>query len=100
MNWDPDSKLTMFTSSFAESNVGVRKTGIPEAEVRRRLVDYLADEITDKCLTRKVGTYCTEYQLRMYVLTHDQLEKLIQARASRMHPSMPSVYEVEKSAPS
>lgn len=100
MSLDPDSNSIMFTSCFAASNVGVLKSGIPEAEIRRRLVDYLADEIADKCINRKVGKYATEYQLRVYVLTHDQLERLIQARAARMHPSMPSVYEVERSAPS
>ena len=100
MNRDPDAKLTMFSSCFSEAHAGYRNSGVPQAEITRRLVEYLAVEISDQCITKRVGKYSTEHELRVYVLTHDQLERLIQVRASRMHPGIPMVYEVERSAPS
>ena len=100
MNCDPDSKLNMFISSFAEAHSGQINSGVPQEKIRQRLVEHLATAITDQCVIKTVGIYSTEHRLRVYVLTHDQLERVIQNRASRMHPGIPMVYEVERSAPS
>lgn len=99
MNYDDDANAMMFTSCFSESHASALQTSIPQARIRDELIRKLASVISNQCISQRVGLFSTEYQLRAYVLTQDQLEKLIHDRASRLFPGRVSVYEVERSAP-
>lgn len=93
MNFDPDARPTVFHASFVENHRGLLGTDIPKLEIHNRLFQYLAEEISHSCIETEVGKYSTEHRLRVYVLTVDQLERLVQKRAERLYPSIPSIYE-------
>jgi len=57
--------------------------------IRSRLVDGMAEYILDKEVVRTVGDYTTTYRLGVYVLSADELEKLIQDRVARGSAGMP-----------
>jgi hypothetical protein len=96
MSFDSDSnaRLQQMHVSVRESKGGAINTPIPTTMIRERLVHMLAGLLTGDCVKVIEEEYSTEYRLDVYVLTADQLERLVRRRAERMHPAMPSVYEV------
>ena len=86
MNFDPDAPI-------AQTQIGARvtvsKSGLePEVAIRRmksmiraRLSEQLAATLSNSAIIHTAGKYSDEYEVRVYVLTSDQLERLVQERA-------------------
>lgn len=92
-----ESSPLKFCSVISEGHRGLLETGLPEQCICDRLVTHLSRSISQACIEKHVGEFATEYRLRVYVLTQDQLERLIEVRASSMTKYRPSIHEVERS---
>lgn len=90
---NPDVPPQMFHATIRENKRGLVGTPIPTDMIRKRLTAFLASEIS-RCVQVTEDKYSTEYRLEVYVLTADQVERLVQRRAERLYPGIPSVVEV------
>ena len=90
---DSDAELTIMSCAIRENNAGLLNTQIPLRMIQKRLVEQLAVQLTSDCTQITEEKYSTEYRLKVYVLTPDQLEKYVQRRAERLHSSIPNVIE-------
>ena len=90
---DPDARLTYFTACVTVSNNAEDDAAfsMPRNVVFDQLLSYLASAITEDCMVRRKEKYHTAFELRAYVLTADQLERLVQQRAERMVRGWPGI---------
>lgn len=89
--YDVEAKLNVYGGVAMVNKAGLVDDGLIESMTRRRLVEQLASTLVRDAIFKTDKGYSYEYRLQVYVLTPDQLEKYVQRRAERMHPSSPSV---------
>lgn len=53
--------------------------------IHRNLTSQLAEIMTRDCVVKTRTDYTTRYEVRLYVLTPDQLHRLIERRADDLH---------------
>lgn len=63
--------------------------------VRRELVERLMSTLANDCIEVTEGLYTTEYRLNLWVLTADQLGRLVQDKADELTRGGPFFYENE-----
>lgn len=63
--------------------------------IRRELVNQIMDTIANDCVEVIPGVYTTEYRLKLWVLTPDQLGRLVQDKADQLSRGFPFTYEEE-----
>ena len=95
MTFDEKDPPRMFFAKVLENKHGKLGTGIPKEVIVRRLVDYIAHGVSEDAIEVTENEFSIEYRLSVYVLSPAQLERLIAFRAERMHPSIPSISEME-----
>lgn len=95
MSLDHDSNAgpEIINVAVRENKRGLVGTSVPTDMIRRRLLHMLAAEVTGHCVKVTEDEFSTEYRVEVYVLTAGQLERLVQRRAERLHPGMPSIFE-------
>jgi hypothetical protein len=85
-DFDPDAKLNQIGARFTVNNLERDKQ--TERMVDRMIFDrmcgQLASILSVEAMRRTEGVYSTDYEIRLYVLTPDQLEKYVQRRAERL----------------
>lgn len=93
MSFDHDEKAgpQVYGGILTINRVGLQDNTLLECEVRRKLANQLASNLSHDAIQKTEGQYSDEYRLHVYVLTPAQLERLVQQRAERLHPSMPSM---------
>jgi hypothetical protein len=94
MNHDSDAGPEIIGVAVRENKRGLVGTSVPTNMIRERLAHMLAAEVAGHCVKVTEDAYSTEYRVEVYVLTAGQLERLVQRRAERLYPGMPSVMEV------
>ena len=93
MKMDYSSKaVPILQCSYSVSNLELRTTppGYIHSQVRKNLVDQMADHIARECFRETVGDFSTEFRLRVYVLSDDQLARLIERRADAINRGEPA----------
>ena len=88
---DPECRLNVYGGLLVENTGGMRNTGLADSMMRQRLYDQLAGHLAADAVTVTETPYTREHRLQVYVLTSAQLEKYVQRRAEKLHPSIPSV---------
>lgn len=86
IDFDADAKLNMVTARFTVSHAvkPPGADGLLHSMVFERLRDQVARVLTSDAVRKTEGIYSTDYEVRLYVLTPDQLEKYVQRRAERI----------------
>jgi hypothetical protein len=94
VNYDTEAKLNYLTARITVARNGKEKDGelIGKNMIRRQLAEYLAQEVVASALVVKEEIYSTLYEVRLIVLTSDQLEKYV-ARRARDYGYIPQVTE-------
>lgn len=88
---DPEAKLNTYGGRVIENKRSRVDTGVPRGMMRQRLIEQLASTLVDDAVTVTDTAYDRTHELRVYILTSSQLEKYVQHRVERLHPSIPSV---------
>lgn len=91
-NHDPEAKLNVYGGLIIENRRGRLDTSVPHSMMTQRLYQQLAANLASDAVTVEESLYAKEYRLQVYVLTPAQLEKYVQRRAERLHPSMPDCH--------
>jgi tRNA(His) 5'-end guanylyltransferase len=89
MDRDPDAKLQVIAARATANHMSPHSDGMLHSMMRQRLTEQLASVLASDAMVVTKQKYHTEFEVRCYVLTHDQLEKYVQRRAERlsMHPN-------------
>ena len=90
--WHSPALPRRFSCQITESHAGRRPVELPAQLIEEKLTAQLSQMISRDCMQYTVGEYSTEHRLDVYVLTPDQLERLIQQRAERLLATHPGVY--------
>lgn len=83
INFDSSAKLNLVGGRWSVSKNGYLQQGeeIADRMAFDRLRDQLASLLTKEAVRKTENTYSVDYEIRLYVLTPDQLEKYVQRRA-------------------
>jgi hypothetical protein len=86
IDFDPDAKLNQIGARFTVSNAenDRRAASLIHSMAFQRLRDQLSSLLSQDAMRITPNKYSTDYEIRLYVLTADQLEKYVQKRAERM----------------
>jgi len=86
---DVEANLNTYGGRIVENKVSLTGSGVPRSMMVKRLYEQLAVNLAYDAVTTTEDKYSVTHDLRVYVLTPEQLEKYVQRRAERLHPSMP-----------
>ncbi len=89
-SYDPRAKPQMVTASLAVHN-DIRQIDHHSAfmaHVHRNLADQIAGTLTKEAIKEEKGMYTTTYEVRLYVLTADQLARLVDDKARQLEQGM------------
>lgn len=86
IDFDSDAKLNTLSARYTVSHAAERQSAdrMVRSMAFQRIRDYLARELADSAIRVTEEKYSTDFEVRVYVLTPDQLEKYVQRRAERL----------------
>ena len=92
IDFDSDAKLNILGARWNVSRTMIEQERAPDF-VRElafsRLREQLASELSISAMQVTGNKYSVDYEIRLYVLTPDQLEKYVQRRAERLRYGNP-----------
>lgn len=94
-NRDPRAEPSQLKVSFTTQNTVEQRDHhhFFVEQVRRELVNRLMETVSQDCIEIVEGLYTTEYRLNLWVLTPDQLGRLVQDKAEQLFRGSPFFYE-------
>lgn len=90
-NRDPDVRPQLIHANYIENHCGLQNCDMAEHMICDHVRGVLAAEIANECVQKDIGKYSTEYRLDVYVLTADQLERMVSRRARALSAHAPDV---------
>lgn len=89
---DPKAGPQVFSVRYSLSNLGsFQEQQHAKNMARQRVEAMLAHNLVEVTTTKNEQAYITNYEIRVFVLTPDQLARLVQEKAEKLNRGYPDV---------